>query len=110
MNFLSPLGILGVGAAALAILAGVFFWQWQSAREDVGKWKEAHRQVAAQSTKLTTQLALANAKIRATANDGAKSYGQCQDLARTDATRAFDKGVIFGRSTCGSPPSPAASR
>ncbi len=98
-----------IGFAVAGALAVLFFSLWQGAREDVGRWKEAHRQAAAQSVAFEKQLKAANDKIRATAQAGAVSYGQCQDLAATDVSRAFDRGVLFGRSTCAAPQSPSVS-
>lgn len=92
------------------VLALLFFGLWQSAREDVGKWRERHATQATYSAGLKSQLAEANAKIKATAKAGAVSYGQCQDLAANDASKNFDLGVTFGRATCPAlPSSPAPS-
>lgn len=99
-----PLLIANWKTAAIGILAALallFFGFWQSAREDVGEWKAKYETEERTKKAFKFQLDEANARIGATAKDGAKSYGQCQDLAATSSAKAFDKGVLFGRATCG---------
>ena len=92
-----------IAIGVLSALVVTLFAFWRGSLEDVGVWREKHRQTGAQVLALNKQLALANDKIMQTANEGAVSYGHCQDLAATDVARAFDKGTIFGRSTCAKP-------
>lgn len=93
-------------------LAALFFGLWQDARQDVGAWKEKQRAEHSQAAALESQLSKANAAIQAQAGRGAAAYGRCQDLAASDVTKAFDAGVLYGRSTCAKPsssPRPSAS-
>lgn len=89
-----------IALGVMAVTAALFFGLWQSAREDVGEWREKHRQVVEQNGVFDTRLKEANAKIKAMANEGAASYAKCEALASRDVSSAFDRGVIFGRSTC----------
>jgi len=88
---------------AIAILLGLsvlFFNNWQTAREDVGAWKNKHATQVTYAAGLKVQLAEANAKINKTAEAGSVSYGHCQDLVANDAAKNFDNGVTFGKATC----------
>jgi hypothetical protein len=76
------------------------FYQWQLAREDVGKWKQAVETEKAYSRGVEKKLKEANQRIDQIANTGTQSYNACQELARTNVGQAFDRGVQFGRASC----------
>lgn len=92
-----------IAIGLLLVLCAVFFGQWQSAREDVGEYRNAFETEKRTTDGLRKKLVEANKAVSAAADDGAVSYGQCQDLAKTNVTVAFDHGVNFGRATCPKP-------
>jgi len=72
-----------------------------------GKLQEKLKAQTTYSGGLLNQLEECNKKVTSTAQEGAVSYGRCQDLVMNDATKNFDLGVTFGRATC---PSVSATR
>lgn len=84
-------------------LAVLNFALWQGQVKGNGKLQERLTYQTSYSAGLKNQLDEANAKIKATARQGAIAYGQCQDVIMNDATQSFDRGVTFGRATCPKP-------
>lgn len=72
-----------------------------------GKLQEKLKAQTTYSGGLLNQLEECNKRVTSTAQEGAVSYGRCQDLAMNDATKNFDLGVTFGRATC---PKPTVSK
>lgn len=95
------LKLLPFAGIAIAAALAIFFWNnWQN---EVKKTGDLNRQLVTctdMNSNLNKQIKEENAKTKSTATSGAVSYGQCQDIMKSNATVSFDKGVLFGRATC----------